>query len=218
MTLIDTLRPEHRRLLRRLRKRIANRENMRRCRNDINDMQLCPGVDQPLEAGTCGRLTWPESTRYTGCRKRRNWLLQHALNPVEVALSAPLDGAEADDAEHDDGADEDSARPSPCSTSCPHSAIRACAGSARSCAQSKSRSHRPTCCPARSPDRAGRSRRTHAGGEIVSGEPHFCRPGPARRCSNLRQPATSGCGWLKSNPQAEENLYAVGNKSRPDDV
>ena len=31
MTLIDTLRPEHRRWLRRLRKRIANRENMRIC-------------------------------------------------------------------------------------------------------------------------------------------------------------------------------------------
>ena len=56
MTLIDTLRPEHRRLLRRLRKRIANRENMRRYRSDINYMQLCPGVDLPLEAGTCGRL------------------------------------------------------------------------------------------------------------------------------------------------------------------
>ena len=45
MTLIDTLRPEHRRLLRRLRKRIANRENMRRYRNDINYMQSCPGVE-----------------------------------------------------------------------------------------------------------------------------------------------------------------------------
>ena len=107
MTLIDTLRPEHRRLLRQLRKRIANRENMRRYRNDINYMQLCPGVDLPLEAGTCGRLIWPESTRCTACRKRRHWLLQHALNPVEVALSALLDGAEADDAEHDDGARED---------------------------------------------------------------------------------------------------------------
>ena len=103
MTLIDTLRPEHRRLLRRLRKRIANRENMRRYRSDINYMQLCPGIDLPLEAGTCGRLIWPESTRCAACRKRRNWLLQHALNPVEVALSALLEGAEADD----DGARED---------------------------------------------------------------------------------------------------------------
>ena len=107
MTLIDTLRSEHRRLLRRLRKRIANRENMRRYRNDINYMQLCPGVDLPLEAGTCGRLIWPESTRCTACRKRRNWLLTHAFNPVEVALSALLDGAEADDVEHDDGTDDD---------------------------------------------------------------------------------------------------------------
>ena len=107
MTLIDTLRPEHRRLLRRLRKRIANRENMRRYRSDINYMQLCPGVDLPLEAGTCGRLISPESTRCTACRKRRHWLLTRAFNPVEVVLSALLDAAEADDAEHDDGARED---------------------------------------------------------------------------------------------------------------
>jgi len=60
MTLIDTLRPEHRRLLRRLRKRIARRENMRRYRNDINYMRLCPGVDLWIEAGTCGGLIWPE--------------------------------------------------------------------------------------------------------------------------------------------------------------
>ena len=91
MSLIDTLRPEHRRLLRRLRKRIANRENMRRYRSDINYMQLCPGVDLPLEAGTCGRLISPESTRCTACRKRRHWLLTRAFNPVEVVLSALLD-------------------------------------------------------------------------------------------------------------------------------
>ena len=113
MTLVDTLRPEHRRLLRRLRKRIANRENMRRYRSDINYMQLCPGVDLPLEAGTCGRLISPESTRCAACRKRRNWLLQHALNPVEVALSTLLDGVEADEAEHDDGAREDFGQPVP---------------------------------------------------------------------------------------------------------
>ncbi len=35
-------------------------------------------------------------------RKWRHWLLQHALNPVEVALSALLDVAEVDDPEHDD--------------------------------------------------------------------------------------------------------------------
>ena len=106
MTLIDTLRPEHRRLLRCLRKRIANRENMRRYRSDINYLQLCPGVDLPLEAGTCGRLIWPESSRCTACRKRRHWLLMHALNPAEVALSALLDSAEAV-AERDDRAAED---------------------------------------------------------------------------------------------------------------
>ena len=92
MPLIDLLRPDQRAALRRLRKRIANRENMRRYRGDINYLQLCPGVDLPLEAGTCGRLIWPESSRCTACRKRRHWLLTQALNPVEVALSALLDG------------------------------------------------------------------------------------------------------------------------------
>ena len=131
MILIDTLRPEHRRLLRRLRKRIANRENMRRYRSDINYMQLCPGVDLPLDAGTCGRLISPESTRCTACRKRRHWLLTRAFNPVEVVLSALLDGA------------------------------------------------------------------------------------AARRCSNLRQPATSGCGWLKSNPRPKRICTRSGTKAAP---
>ena len=107
MPLIDLLRPDQRAALRRLRKKIANRENMRRYRRDLNYLQLCPGVDLPLEAGTCGRLIWPESTRCTACRKRRHWLLTQALNPVEVAVSALLDGTEADSAEHDDGARDD---------------------------------------------------------------------------------------------------------------
>ena len=107
MPLIDLLRPDQRAALRRLRKRIANRENMRRYRSDLNYLQLCPGVDLPLEAGTCGRLIWPESSRCTACRKRRHWLLTHALNPVEIVLSALLDGTEADDGEHEDGEHED---------------------------------------------------------------------------------------------------------------
>ena len=102
MPLIDLLRPDQRAALRRLRKRIANRENMRRYRRDLNYQQLCPGVDLPLEAGTCGRLIWPESTRCAACRKRRHWLLQHALNPVEAVLAALLDGVDETDAdEHD---------------------------------------------------------------------------------------------------------------------
>ena len=68
---------------------------------------LCPRVDLPLEAGTCGRVIWPESSRCTACRKRRHWLLTQALNPVEVALSALLDGAEADTAEHATDARDD---------------------------------------------------------------------------------------------------------------
>ena len=77
-------------------------------------MQLCPGVDLPLEAGTCGRLIWPESSRCTACRKRRHWLLTHALNPVEVALCTHCSTAsEDDDGEHDACAPEESDRAVP---------------------------------------------------------------------------------------------------------
>ena len=105
MPLIHLLRPDQRAALRRLRKRIANRENMRRYRSDLNYMQLCPGVDLPLAAGTCGRLISPERTRCAACRSRRHWLLTHALNPVEAVLSALLDEADAD--EHDADAPDD---------------------------------------------------------------------------------------------------------------
>ena len=132
MTLIDMLRPKHRQWLRRLRKRLANREHMRRAREARK--LCCVGVDLPLEAGTCGRMVHAEAQRCIHCARRRWWLLKHALNDAEVAitaiveddtswranhddtlddlagevaLSALLDGAEADDAEHDDGADDD---------------------------------------------------------------------------------------------------------------
>ena len=71
MPLIDLLRPDQRAALRRLRKKIGNRENMRRYRAEHRDKMLCAGVDLPLEAGTCGRLVWPESERCIACRKRR---------------------------------------------------------------------------------------------------------------------------------------------------
>ena len=55
MTLIDMLRPEQRQQLRQMRYRIYNREYMRRTREQRK--LLCVGVDLPIEAGTCGRLT-----------------------------------------------------------------------------------------------------------------------------------------------------------------
>ena len=94
MPLIDLLRPDQRAALRRLRKKIANRENMRRYRAENRDKMLCAGVDLPLEAGTCGRLVWPESERCIACRKRRAWLLRHALNPAELTLAALLESVE----------------------------------------------------------------------------------------------------------------------------
>ena len=75
--LIELLRPEQRAWLRRVRRRIANRELMRHTRADINRKLLCPGVDLPIEAGTCGRLVWPESSRCIYCHNRRTWLLKY---------------------------------------------------------------------------------------------------------------------------------------------
>ena len=66
MPLADLLRPEQRQWLRRLRRRIANREVMRRQRAATRDKRLCAGVDLPLDAGTCGRLVWPAHERCYG--------------------------------------------------------------------------------------------------------------------------------------------------------
>ena len=79
MPLADLLRPEQRQWLRRLRRRIANREVMRRHRAANRDKKLCAGVDLPLDAGTCGRLVWPAHERCYACHVRRQWLLNHAL-------------------------------------------------------------------------------------------------------------------------------------------
>ena len=131
MPLIDLLRPDQRAALRRLRKKIANRENMRRYRAENRDKMLCAGVDLPLEAGTCGRLVWPESERCIACRKRRAWLLRHALNPPRsrwprcsiASMTPPPSPAPA--------RPRTPATASPCSTTCPHSATPACAGERR---------------------------------------------------------------------------------------
>ena len=88
-----------------LRKRIANRELMRRVRADLNRKLLCPGVDLPLEAGTCGRLIAPESSRCIRCHNRRMWLLKYGLNQAEIVVTALLETAAAeDDARRDAGA------------------------------------------------------------------------------------------------------------------
>ena len=89
MTLVNSLRPEQRLQLRRLRKRLANREHMRRAREARK--LLCLGVDLPIEAGTCGRAVYAESLRCIHCAKRRWWLLKHALNAAEVGITAALE-------------------------------------------------------------------------------------------------------------------------------
>ena len=99
MPLIELLRPQQRDWLRKLRKRIANRELMRRVRADLDRKLLCPGVDLPIEAGTCGRLIAPESSRCIRCFNRRRWLLNYAFNRAEVAVTALLEAAAAEDDE-----------------------------------------------------------------------------------------------------------------------
>ena len=113
MPLIDLLRPDQRQWLRRLRRRISNRENMRRYRAENRDKMLCSGVDLPIEAGTCGRLVWPAHERCYACHLRRQWLLNHALNPAEVTVTALLDSIEDDTAEPDSAAPEHAGQAAP---------------------------------------------------------------------------------------------------------
>ena len=91
MPLIDLLRPDQRAALKRLRKKIANRECMRRIRAADRDKMLCSGVDLPIDAGTCGRWVWPGYKRCHACDARRRWFLKTALNPVESIVSALLE-------------------------------------------------------------------------------------------------------------------------------
>ena len=88
MRLIDSLRPDDRLALRRLRKRLANRMHMRRVREARK--LLCVGVDLPIEAGTCGRMVHAEAERCRECARRRHWLLNHALSPAELGITAIL--------------------------------------------------------------------------------------------------------------------------------
>ena len=94
MTLIDLLPPEQRRHLRRLRYRLAKRQYMRRVREERT--LLCVGVDLPIDAGTCGRFVHAGYQRYIHCTRRRWWLLKHAFNAAEVAVTAMLDEHAAD--------------------------------------------------------------------------------------------------------------------------
>ena len=89
MKLIDLLPPQQRRELRRLRKRIAKRQYMRRVREERK--LLCVGVDLPIDAGTCGRFVHAGYQRCIHCTRRRWWLLTRALNPAEVSVTAMLE-------------------------------------------------------------------------------------------------------------------------------
>ena len=61
MPLIELLRPQQRDWLRRLRKRLANRELMRRVRADLNRKLLCPGVDLPSKPAPAGGSSHPRA-------------------------------------------------------------------------------------------------------------------------------------------------------------
>ncbi len=78
---------------------------MRRVRADLNRKLLCPGVDLPIEAGTCGRLIAPESSRCIRCHNRRMWLLKYGFNQAEIVVTVLLETAAAEDeASRDAGA------------------------------------------------------------------------------------------------------------------
>ena len=94
MKLIDLLPPQQRRKLRRLRKRIAKRQYMRRVREQRK--LLCVGVDLPIDAGTCGRFVHDGYQRCIHCTRRRWWLLTRAFNPAEVSVAAMLEEHAAD--------------------------------------------------------------------------------------------------------------------------
>ena len=89
MKLIDLLPPQQRGDLRRLRKRIAKRQYMRRVREQRK--LLCVGVDLPIDAGTCGRFVHAGYQRCIHCTRRRWWLLNCAFNPAEVSVAAMLE-------------------------------------------------------------------------------------------------------------------------------
>ena len=69
---------------------------MRRVRKERK--LLCVGVDLPIDAGTCGRFVHAGYQRCIHCTRRRWWLLKHALNAAEVAVTALLE-EHADDSD-----------------------------------------------------------------------------------------------------------------------
>lgn len=92
MKLITMLPLEQQKVLRRMRKRLANRAHMQRVREARK--LLCVGVDLPIEAGTCGRLVHAEAQRCIHCARRRHWLINHAMNQAEVAVINLLEDSE----------------------------------------------------------------------------------------------------------------------------
>ncbi len=61
MPMIELLRPQQRDWLRKLRKRIANRELMRRVRADLNRKLLCPGSTCPSKLVPAGDSSRPRA-------------------------------------------------------------------------------------------------------------------------------------------------------------
>ena len=86
---------------------------MRRHRAANREKRLRAGVDLPVDAGTCGCLVWPAHERCYACHLRRQWLLNHALNPTELTLAALLESVEDDAAMPDAGPSEDAGQAVP---------------------------------------------------------------------------------------------------------
>ena len=75
------------------RRKRLNAARMRRYRADVNRRLLCPGVDLPHEAGTCGRMIDPASSRCLRCHNRREQLIRQ-LNLGELRMLAQVIHAE----------------------------------------------------------------------------------------------------------------------------
>lgn len=109
MPISDLIRPEDRAALRRFRRRLANRECMRRIRaaDPGYGRHLCAGVDLPGDGGTCGRLVDKRFERCIRCHNRRRWLLLQTT-PYELAVLGALEAAVENDVDDHEVVDEPS--------------------------------------------------------------------------------------------------------------
>ena len=97
MPLIELLRPEQRAWLRRLRRRIANRELDAPTRADINRKLLCPASTCPSRPAPAAASSGPKAPAASTATTAGTWLLKYAMNKAEVVITALLESAALED-------------------------------------------------------------------------------------------------------------------------